>query len=170
MKRILLKTLMVILWTVVSCIVLAAALIVLNETLSKHDNLTYGIERISGITGYPLTEERVSLILHKSNQSDSIVMIHDLCRQPDEVRAIMEELVAADERWQPANIAQKDAYLEVVSHLAWGFGKYEHFRPVCDIQDGAYDYIFVDNPQKRDTCVSLVDVDTSTIILYIYLH
>lgn len=169
MKRAILKTLKIMLWIIASLIVLFASLIVLNEALSGHDNLAYGIQRISNLTSYPLTEEKSSLILHKSNQSDSIVMVHD-CRLPDEMQRIMEQLVATDNRWKPVKIAQKDAYHEVVMHLAWGFQEYEHFRPICDIGNGEYDYIFVDNPQKRDTVISLVDVETATIILYIYLH
>ena len=168
MNRVLERVLKVILWSALSLVVLAASLIVLNEVLSGHDNLAYGIERISGLTGYPLTEEKASLILHKSNQCDSIVMIHDY-RQPDEVQGIMEQLVTTDDRWQPVKIAQSDTYQEVVKHIAWGFEKYEHFRPVCDIGGGEYDYMFVDSPRKRDTHISLVDIETATIVLYIYL-
>ena len=168
MKQTILGVLKAVLWSTISLIVLAASLIVLNETLSGHDNLTFCVERISGITGYPLTEEKASLILHKSNQCDSIVMIHDY-RWPDEVQGIMEQLVATDNRWQSVEIPQRDAYQEVVRHIAWGFEKYEHVRPVCDIGDGVYDYMFVDSPRKRDTRISLVDVETATIILYIYL-
>ena len=168
MNRVLERVLKVILWSALSLVVLAASLIVLNEVLSGHDNLAYGIERISGLTGYPLTEEKASLILHKSNQCDSIVMIHDY-RQPDEVQGIMEQLVTTDGRWQPVKIAQSDTYQEVVKHIAWGFEKYEHFRPVCDIGGGEYDYMFVDSPRKRDTHISLVDIETATIVLYIYL-
>ena len=129
MKRVIVSALKIILWSIISLVVLAASLIVLNEILSGHDNLAFGVERISGITGYPLTEEKASLILHKSNQCDSIVMIHDY-RQPDEVQGIMEQLVATDGRWQPVKIAQSDTYQEDVKHIAWGFEKYEHFRPV----------------------------------------
>lgn len=168
MKQTILGVLKAVLWSTISLIVLAASLIVLNEILSKHDDLAYGIQRISGITGYPLTEEKASLILHKSNNSDSVVMVRDY-RQPDDVQGIMERLVTTDNRWQSVEIPQRDAYQEVVRHIAWGFEKYEHFRPVCDISDGEYDYMFVDSPRKRDTCISLVDVETATIILYIYL-
>ena len=58
MNRVLERVLKVILWSALSLVVLAASLIVLNEVLSGHDNLAYGIERISGLTGYPLTAQR----------------------------------------------------------------------------------------------------------------
>lgn len=52
MNRVLERVLKIILWSALSLVVLAASLIVLNEVLSGHDNLAYGIERIRAYSHY----------------------------------------------------------------------------------------------------------------------
>lgn len=151
-------------------IVAIAFLICLNWFFSGHDTLEYGCERIQEITGYPISSENASLILHKSNPSNSIVIMNDFFRRPDEIESILQELMITDKRWTRTSINQNDVYTQVSAQLAYGYQSYPPFRVICDIEGGNFDFIFVDNPHGGDTCVCLIDADTATIALYIYLH
>ncbi len=146
-----------------------ALLICLYWFFSGHETLKDGCERIQGITGYPISEKNASLLLHKNNLSSSIVMVNDLFRGADEIESVMRQLMTADKRWRSASINQNDVHRQVSAQLAYGYRSYDPFRVICDIDNGDFDFMFVDNPNRGDTSVCLVDVDTATIALYIYL-
>ncbi len=146
-----------------------ASCMCLNWLLSGHDTLEEGCERIERITGYPISSEHSQLILHKTNESNSIVIVEDFSSE-EKMKAIMEQLVATDERWTAVSISQKDAHEHISRQIEEGqIPSYAYFRVICDIEDGDFDYIYVDNPHGGDADVCLVDVDTQTIALYIYL-
>ncbi len=148
---------------------IVASCICLNWFLSGHDTLEFGCERIEGITGYPISADNAQLILHKSNQNNSIVFVEDYS-STDEIKAIMKQLVATDKRWTATSINQKDTHEHISSQLEEGkIRSYYQFRVICDINNGDFDYIYVDNPHRGNAHICLVDVDTRTIALYIYI-
>ena len=140
--------------------------------LSGHDNLDFGIKRINGITGYEFDQKRTELILHKSNLCDKIVMVQDL-RQAETIRTQMEMLVVNDNRWKRVHIPESEAYETISKDFAGAMQTRQHFRPVCEIGNGYYDYMFLDvnddHTSHKDRHGCLVDIDTGTIALYIYL-
>ena len=104
-------------------VVLVSVLICMEFALSGHDNLEFGIERITGITGYELDKEHASLILHKTNRSDSIVMMSD-DRTVETIMEQMKTLVETDDRWNFAVGAVVGAAIgattQIISNVASG--------------------------------------------------
>ena len=104
-------------------VVLVSVLICMEFALSGHDNLEFGIERITGITGYKLDKEHASLILHKTNRSDSIVMMSD-DRTVETIMEQMKTLVETDDRWNFAVGAVVGAAIgattQIISNVASG--------------------------------------------------
>lgn len=152
-------------------VVLASVFICVGYVLSGHDNLEYGIQRIAGITGYEMNEKRAELILHKSNRCDSIVMVSDN-RTAETIVEQMETLVETDARWKRVHIAESEAYEIIQSYFSGAYPTSEHFRPVCEIGGGYYDYMFYEKKEegrRGDRKGCLVDIETGTIALYIYL-
>ena len=167
------KRILIIIFRLLEVLVVSASVIIcIGYHLSGHDNLEFGIERITGITGYELNQSRAELILHKSNNCDSIVMIHDF-RSTEIISSQMETLVAKDDRWKKVQIPECEAYNTIERDFAGSMQTNEHFRPVCEISNGYYDYEFLDiktdHTSHIDRYGCLVDVDTGTIALYIYL-
>ncbi|MBE5773471.1 MAG: hypothetical protein E7337_06015 [Clostridiales bacterium] len=147
-------------------IVLSSILICMGYQLSGHDDLDFGLERISGITGYALNTAYADLVLHQSNPSDSVVMVVDT-RATEIIIEQMDELIATDARWKRVQIAESEAYDIIVSYFSNSYQTNQHFRPVCEISGGYYDYLFY---EKEDFGIKgcIVDVDTGTIALYIF--
>ncbi len=152
-------------------LVAASVMICIYYHLSGHDNLAFGMERITGITGYAFDQKRVELILHKSNLCDSIVMVQDH-RPAETIRSQIESLVVNDDRWKRVHIPESEAYETIAGNFAGAMQTKQHFRPVCEIGNGCYDYMFLDvsdNAYHKNRYGCLIDVDTGTIALYIYL-
>jgi len=147
-------------------IVLASVLICIGYVLSGHDNLEFGIERITNITNYTLDNEHAELILHHTNPSDSIVMVHD-ARSIAVIMNQMNLLVDTDDRWTKTRIAEDRAYGIIKTRFSTSYQTDQHFRPVCEISGGYYDYLFYEE-EDGDIKGSLVDVDTGTVVLYIF--
>ncbi len=131
-----------------------------------HDTLEEGCERIERITGYPTSAEHSQLILHKTNDSNSVVIVEEYLSSKEKIKATMEQLVTTDEHWTAASIRQNDAYKYISEQLDQGeyIRSYDQFRVTCDINNGEFDYTYVNEDYTR---VCLVDVDTKTIALYI---
>lgn len=147
-------------------VVLSSILICIEYLLSGHDNLEFGMERITGITGYVLDHEHTDLILHQTNPCDSVVMVSD-ARSIEVIRDQMENLVASDTRWKSVQIPENEAYEVIASFFSNSYQTNLHFRPVCEIGGGDYDYLFyMEKNGSIKGC--LVDIDTGTIALYIY--
>ena len=147
-------------------VVLVSVLICMEFALSGHDNLEFGIERITGITGYELDKEHASLILHKTNRSDSIVMMSD-DRTVETIMEQMRTLVETDDRWKNVHIAEGEAYEIIRSYFSGAYQTSQHFRPVCEIGGGYYDYMFHEK-KKGGIKGCLIDIETGTIALYIF--
>ena len=148
-------------------IVLASMLICIEYVLSGHDNLEFGMERITDITGYVLDHEHTDLILHQTNPCDSIVMVNDT-RPIETIRDQMEKLATGDVRWKSVQIPEAEAYEVIASSFSNSYQTDLHFRTVCEIGGGDYDYLFYEEG-KGSISGCLVDIDTGTIALYIYL-
>ena len=166
------KRIIIIIFRVLEVLLVSASVIVcIYYHLSGHDNLEFGAERITRITGYELDQSRTALILHKTNRSDSIVMIQDL-RSTEIISSQMEALVVKDAKWKKVHIAECETYQIIARDFAGSMQTSQHFRPVCEISNGFYDYEYLEinverNHKDRYGC--LVDIDTATIALYIYL-
>ena len=131
-----------------------------------HDTLEEGCELIERITGYPISAEASRLILHKTNENNSVVIVEEYYSSKEKIMGTMEQLVSIDEHWTAASICQNDTYKYISGQLEQGeyIRSYDQFRVTCDINNGAFDYTYVNGDYTR---VCLVDVDTKTIVLYI---
>lgn len=147
-------------------LIVASICICINYVLSGHENLEYGIERITGLTGYVLDAGKSELILHKTNASDSIVMVEDN-RSIREIKSQMDNLLANDDRWTSVHIAESEAYPIIHSCFSGSYQTSQHYRPVCEIDNGFYDYLFFEK-DKGGIIGCLIDIDTGTIALYIF--
>lgn len=147
-------------------LVVTSALICIGYALSGHDNLTFGMERITDITGYVFDDNFTELILHKTNPSDSIVMVEDF-RGIETIVTQMDMLVETDARWSTVHIAESEAYETIRSCFSSSYQTAQHFRPICEISRGYYDYMFYETTDGGiKGC--LVDIETGTIALYIF--
>lgn len=147
-------------------IVLASMLVCIGYQLSAHDDLDFGIQRIKGTTGYDLDSACADLILHQTNPSDSVVMIVDT-RATEILVKQMNDLVVNDTRWRRVQLAEHEAYDYIASHFSTSYQTDQHFRPVCEISGGYYDYLYFET-DDGDIKGCIVDVDTGTIALYIF--
>lgn len=147
-------------------LIMASVIICIGYMLSGHDNLDFGIERITEITGYALDNNRTELILHKSNPSDSMVIVKDN-RGIETIINQMDTLVETDKRWKCVHIAESEAYEIIQANFSTSYQTDQHFRVVCEIGSGYYDYMFYEtSPSGINGC--LIDADTGTIALYIF--
>lgn len=124
---------------------------------------------MEGIIGYTFDYEEASLILHKTNMCDSIVMIKDH-RSPEYIDEQMKALVKIDDRWSSIQINERDIYREAILNFSYSMQTNQHFRPVCEINGGDYDYMFIETTDHGDIYGGLVDVETGTIAMYIFLY
>lgn len=147
-------------------IILTSIFICIGYQLSGQDDLDFAIERINGITGYALDGAYTDLILHQTNPSDSVVMVVDT-RAAEIIIKQMDGLVATDARWKRVQIAENEAYDFIASYFSNSYQTDQHFRPVCEINRGNYDYLFYET-DDGDIKGCIIDVDTGTIALYIY--
>lgn len=148
-------------------IVLASILVCIGYKLSGHDNLEFGIERIYAITGYALDSAYTDLVLHQTNPCDSVVMVVDT-RSTEIIIEQMDRLIATDAGWKRVQIAENEAYDFIASYFSGSYQTAQHFRPVCEINGGYYDYLFY-KTESGAIYGCIVDIDTGTIALYIFI-
>jgi len=148
-------------------VLLIIVCIAIHRWLYTPLDLDNGIDRIEHITGYTFNRNWADLILHTDHPCDSIVMVKDY-RNTNIIEDQMASLLSTDPRWSSVHIAENDAYAFIESHFSGAVQTSLHFRPVCTIDDGYYDYMFY-NKKKKDIYGCLVDVDTGTIAMYIFL-
>ena len=145
--------------------------IFLFNSLTPPDDLNFAIERIEGITGYSIDIEDAELILHKSNASDSIVFIRDWNLMingyiNDQNLDFMEK----DVRWSKTNIPENEVFSVVHDYVIGSSATRLHFRPVCYIDGGEYDWMFYDGEPYHDSHFCIIDIETGIIALYIFLY
>ena len=153
--------------SLVILVVIIYFLFSINLVLSKHDDLKYGIQRLMTYTGYACDRDKADLILHRSNPSDSVVMLWDY-RSPDSIISYMDGICESDPRWRETYIGESETYNYIDSHFSGSDQSSLHFRPVCYINGGYYDYQFFEENEER-IVGCLIDADTVTIALYLCL-
>ena len=112
-------------------------------------------------TGYELFSEDAELIINTHKGLASVSFVRDRQKNID---SKCSELAQSDLKWKKIQIHQQDIscfLTDTVKAIA-------EFEVIFDINNGYYDWAYIDAGVGRDICVCLVDVETGNIALYMW--